>query len=216
MQPTHSKCHAGSVLTRSAVSPPRQSQSPSRTRLGAASLVVIGAGSCSSAIVCFRTTFDTHFLACPNGMLAHDIPDQLRSDKTRQDQTRQDQTRPSRKRQEPTRSDQIRLVDLLRLDLEKTRPDQTRPTQIGPHQTKPYWPFPCFPVASLPFHLCRYEAMLVAFAEANADIEVIICRLASGGGGGGRGGRGFSQGGRGTCFKCGESGHWANACPRGR
>ena len=38
--------------------------------------------------------------------------------------------------------------------------------------------------------------MITSFAEANPDIEVVVCRLAGGGGGGGsRGGRG--GGGRG-------------------
>ena len=53
-----------------------------------------------------------------------------------------------------------------------------------------------------------YEAMLVEFAAANPQTQVVICKLAGGGGGGGGGGRGGDR-----CFKCGLPGHWANRCP---
>jgi hypothetical protein len=69
----------------------------------------------------------------------------------------------------------------------------------------------------------HYERMLLEFAERYPDIEVFICRWTGGVGGAenrgksargsGKGGKG--QGGRSTCFKCGGSGHWANACTQG-
>ena len=81
-----------------------------------------------------------------------------------------------------------------------------------------------------------YEAMIVEFATAHPETHVTIARWVGGGGGGGdddggsgsgRGGGGSGRGGRGggrgggggggrggNCFKCGQPGHWSNACPR--
>jgi hypothetical protein len=68
----------------------------------------------------------------------------------------------------------------------------------------------------------RYARMIADFATANPEIAVTIAVLGGGKGrgGGGRGGGGRGGGGRGgggragACFKCGQPGHWANACPR--
>ena len=62
----------------------------------------------------------------------------------------------------------------------------------------------------------RYRRMIEAWSRANPDVSVVIATMAGGApGGGGRGnGRGAGGGGRGACFKCGDPGHWANACPR--
>ena len=64
----------------------------------------------------------------------------------------------------------------------------------------------------------RYRRMIDDFSRANPDVSVVIATMAGGApGGGGRGkggGRGAGNGGRGACFRCGDPGHWANACPR--
>ena len=71
-------------------------------------------------------------------------------------------------------------------------------------------------------HWPTYDAMLQSFADANPATEVYICRWTGGGGARGGGGRGGGRGGggnggrSGACFKCGQPGHWANACPQGR
>ena len=79
----------------------------------------------------------------------------------------------------------------------------------------------------------RYERMLEEFATAHPQIEVLVVRWMGGGGGGSgsgsgswRAGRGRAGGGArgaggggaqsGTCFKCGQPGHWANGCPAPR
>jgi len=67
----------------------------------------------------------------------------------------------------------------------------------------------------------RYRGMLEEFARSNPDMHVTIALRAGdapggkggGGRGGGRGGSGSGGGGRGSCFRCGQPGHWANACP---
>jgi hypothetical protein len=81
--------------------------------------------------------------------------------------------------------------------------------------------------------------MIVEFATAHPETHVTIARWVGGGGGGGGddggsgrgrggggggsgrgGGRGRGRGGGGgggrdgNCFKCGQPGHWSNACPR--
>ena len=63
----------------------------------------------------------------------------------------------------------------------------------------------------------RYEAMILEFAQEHPTTKVTIARWTGGGAGRGvgrGGGRGGGGGGRGSCFKCGQPGHWANACPR--
>tara|TARA_B110001452_G_scaffold85393_1_gene69781 strand:- start:161 stop:820 length:660 start_codon:yes stop_codon:yes gene_type:complete len=59
----------------------------------------------------------------------------------------------------------------------------------------------------------KYRRMIDDFSRANPDVSVVIATMADGGRGKG-GGRGASGGGRGACFKCGDPGHWANACPQ--
>jgi O-acetyl-ADP-ribose deacetylase (regulator of RNase III) len=58
-----------------------------------------------------------------------------------------------------------------------------------------------------------YEAMILDFADRNPHILVAICGMARGGGTGSTRSAGASAAAVGGCFRCGQSGHWANACP---